>query len=287
MLYDEILLNSEQAKIDECYTQIGLRYYAYYKENPAPEFADLVATITQSKQAIAAHKAEVLRANGKIVCPNCGQQINATSVFCNCCGLRIAAPAASAPVSASAAAAVAAAPSVEVTAPAMEKPEEPAVEEPVAEEPVAEEPVVEEPVAEEPVVEEPVAEEPVVEEPVVEEPVAEEPWTCRQCGSVMAADCLFCMECGARRDAEKVSAPEETASNDIFSSSSARVCKSCGFTVADPEAMFCTNCGARLEEAPAAASAPVHGRKCPSCGFFSDDPEVLFCIECGTKLTEA
>ena len=48
MLYDENLLNGEQAKIDECYTQIGLRYYAYHKDNPAPEFADLIAAIRKA-----------------------------------------------------------------------------------------------------------------------------------------------------------------------------------------------------------------------------------------------
>ena len=312
MLYDEELLNSEQAKIDESYTQIGLRYYAYYKDNPAPEFADLIATITQSKMAIAAHRAEVLRANGKIVCPNCGQQINATAVFCNCCGLRIAPPAPVAPVAPAAPAApaapvVPAAPTIAVPVaapgfsvpvpavkqeeqPAAEEPvvEEPVTEEPVAEEPVVEEPVVEEPVAEEPVVEEPVAEEAVVEEPVAEEPVAEEPaipqsWTCRRCGSVMPADCLFCMECGTRKEEEQSPAP--AAVRDIYSDSAARVCKSCGFTVTDSEAMFCTNCGMRLEEASAPLSAaPVRSKRCPNCGFSTDDAEVLFCIECGTKL---
>lgn len=308
MLYDENLLNGEQAKIDECYTQIGLRYYAYHKDNPAPEFADLIAAINYSKQIIAAHKAEVLRANGKIVCPNCGQQINANVLFCTCCGLRIQAPAPAAPVAAAAPApapvaapvSAPAAPSVpempkpHFEAPVAEQPvaeepvvEEPVVEQPVVEEPVVEEPVVEEPVVEEPVVEEPVVEEPVAEEPVVEEPVAEEPAApeqrvCRVCGAPILPDCLFCIECGTRVEEEKPAQPEP---HNVYSYGGARVCKNCGYPSNESDAIFCNNCGSRLEEAFSAAPSPVMtGKHCPNCGFSTTEPDMMFCIECGTKL---
>ena len=89
MLYDENLLNGEQQKIEDCYKQIGLRYYAYYKDDPAPEFMDLIAAIRESKRVMSEHRAEVLRANGKMICPNCGQQVAITAMFCTSCGLRI------------------------------------------------------------------------------------------------------------------------------------------------------------------------------------------------------
>ena len=334
MLYDENLLNGEQQKIEDCYKQIGLRYYAYYKDDPAPEFMDLIAAIRESKRVMSEHRAEVLRANGKMICPNCGQQVAITAMFCTSCGLRIrqadapapaAAPVAAAAVGAAVASVAPAIPSVPDLIPDI--PDAPAVEEPVVEEPVVEEPVVEEPVVEEPAAEEPVIEKivsddlgfeepsfdalpvsmldaaptrifdpkadepdddiPMIPEPKPSfekaEPEAAEQSVCPKCGTALPPDCAFCIECGAPI------ASRRNEQHEIYSDSTTRFCTECGMRITDPEAVFCNNCGNRLDSSAGGKaveptpSAPSE-KRCPFCGFTTSDPEMMFCIECGSKL---
>ncbi len=292
VLYDENFLSGEQQKIEDCYTEIGRQYYAAHKNDAEPEFADLFDSVKKCEKAMADHKAEVLLANGLMLCPRCGEQIYYKSIFCNFCGIRV----------------------VE------EKPVEPVKEEPAAEEPVKEEPVSEEPVIEEPAHEESVPEEPAVngftdteidreedfedlhfEKAPVSEPEPDEVQLpvnepdiipdfepspavgkiiCNHCGAEIDDDCLFCVECGNlierdKKPAEK--AEKEPQQNNV------RFCVECGYRVTDPEAIFCNSCGTRLEGGSSAAK-PSHKKRCPRCGFTTSDPEVLFCIECGHKL---
>ena len=295
MLYDENLLNGEQQKIEDCYKQIGLRYYAYYKDDPAPEFMDLIAAIRESKRVMSEHRAEVLRANGKMICPNCGQQVAITALFCTSCGLRIrqadapapaAAPVAAAAVGAAVASVAPAIPSVPdlipdiPDAPAVEEPvvEEPVVEEPVVEEPVVEEPVVEEPAVEEPVVEEPVVEESVVEEPVVEEPVVEEP---------------VVEEPVVEESAAEEPVIEKTVSDDLgfeepsFDALPVSMLDAAPTRIFDPKAdepdddiPMIPEPKPSFEKAePEAAEQSV----CPKCGT-ALPPDCAFCIECGAPI---
>ena len=67
-----------------------------------------------------------------------------------------------------------------------------------------------------------------------------------------------------------------------------RYCK-CGYKVTDSSAVFCNECGARLDS-PFPQREPAHAKKpvskvCPFCGFTTTDPEVMFCIECGSRLS--
>ena len=56
------------------------------------------------------------------------------------------------------------------------------------------------------------------------------------------------------------------------------MCSECG-TENKEDALFCANCGAKLEKPDPAG----HGRKCPECGF--DNPaEGRFCARCGAEL---
>lgn len=269
MLYDEKLLCEEQTKIDKCYAQIGQLYYAAHKDDADAEFADCISAIKASEKVMADHRAEVLRANEKMLCPGCGQEIYFKSIFCNFCGLRIV--------------------------PETPVEEEPAVEEPAVEEPAAEEPPAEEPAAEEPAVEEPAVEEPITQAPVFtaaptrtfepehkdetpeKDEKADKPAvmpTCRVCGAVLEDGCAFCTECGS-----PVKAPEpDTNAGKV------RVCAECGFHATDPEAVFCNSCGSRLPVAGGKNAPATSAKRCPKCGFNTTDPEVRFCIECGTKL---
>lgn len=307
MIYDENLLNEEQQKIEACYAQLGERYYAAHKNDDSPEFPDLTDKIKESEKRIADHKAEVLKANGLMLCPSCGEQIYYKSMFCNFCGVRVA-----------------------------EKP----AEEPVAEAPEIEAPEIEEPEIEEPEIEVPAIEEPAIEEPEIENPAAEAESEgeahaappietpqhfdfapspsgfkamriCKNCGAQMDESCTFCMECGTPfpSDEEEMAAqekPEEPAGEEAEKSDSEadtksdenaapkpagpRFCVECGFKILDPEAMFCRSCGAKLDGSSGQTPAPpvnqdeVVVKRCPRCGFNTTDKDVFFCIECGMRL---
>lgn len=60
------------------------------------------------------------------------------------------------------------------------------------------------------------------------------------------------------------------------------VCSACG-AHNSPANIFCSSCGARLQNAGAAEPA---GRACPACGTVNAD-DSLFCTGCGTKLPPA
>ena len=246
MLYDENLLNGEQQKIEKCYALIGQRYVEAHRDDEQPEFADLIAEIKASEQKMADHRAEVLKANGMMLCPDCGEQIFECSFFCNFCGTKI------------------------------ERPEQEPVEEPAADEPVVEESEPE--IPEELPGTNPDALVPPVPVP---ETKAEEPayGVCPSCGAELEPDCAFCVECGARLAdfAPEQKAPEKSAP--------LRFCTECGNMISDSDAMFCNNCGARLDGGDIySSSTEPTVKRCPYCGFNTTDSDVVFCIECGTKL---
>jgi hypothetical protein len=59
-------------------------------------------------------------------------------------------------------------------------------------------------------------------------------------------------------------------------------CRSCD-TPNQPDAEFCTNCGAPLATAPATPEGAIH---CPSCNT-ANPPDAQFCITCGAPLSTA
>ncbi len=289
VLYDEDFLSGEQQKIEDCYTEIGRQYYAAHKNDAESEFAELFDSVKKSEKAMSDHKAEVLLANGLMLCPRCGEQIYYKSIFCNFCGIRVVEEKPVKPVR-----------------------EEPAVEESVEDEPVAEEPSVEESAVsgfidaesdteadfedihfEKAPVSEPESDE--VQSPESDpdiapafEPSPEADYEssngkiiCKHCGAEIDDDCLFCIECGnhIEKDEKPAAKTDEKPQQD-----NVRFCK-CGYRVTDPEAVFCNSCGSRLESGSSSGAAkPSPKKRCPRCGFTTEDPEVLFCIECGHKL---
>ena len=280
---DEKLINDEQKKIEECYSKLGEQYYAAHKDDENAEFAELIGAVKASEKVIADHREEVRLAEEEarkaeeearrlaeekaakeqrikellerelMPCPNCDAEIYYKSVYCNFCGIKI-----------------------DEFKPAEEEQSdaaEPDTDEPVADEPVADEPAI----AETPTkVFEPAAQAVKESQPEAEEKV------CANCGAKLEGDCMFCTECGTR---VTDSAPK-TEEAPATETDTVRFCVDCGFKVTDPEAMFCNNCGTRLQ--PLGGGQPEQSapqvKRCPNCGFNTTDAEVIFCIECGTKL---
>lgn len=106
-------------------------------------------------------------------------------------------------------------------------------------------------------------------------------WTC-SCGNINDDDCAFCISCGSPKGSAAPAAEPETAPE--AAPASGWTC-SCG-NVNDDDCAFCINCGspkggsAPVAAPEAAPAAPVSGWTC-SCGAVNDD-DCAFCITCGT-----
>ena len=263
-------IKAEEEKQNNLYREVGKYYFENCAANAEGQLKVLCDQIVASMELTSQYKQQQNVLKGMVSCPNCGAQISANSGFCNVCGSKIEKQVSPAPqpgagkicpkcqktVEADALfctfcgnqfEAQPAAPAYEEpAAPAYEEPATPAYEEPVApvyEEPAA--PVYEEPAA--PAYEEPAA--PVYEEPAA--PVYEEP---------------------AAPAYEEVHIPEVTVPT----------CVKCGAVLEEGQ-KFCTVCGTKVGEEPAAPVQHMQSLTCRSCGAALEEGQ-KFCTKCGTPV---
>lgn len=263
-------IKAEEEKQNNLYREVGKYYFENCAANAEGQLKVLCDQIVASMELTSQYKQQQNVLKGMVSCPNCGAQIPANSGFCNACGSKIEKQVPPAPqpgagkicpkcqktVEADALfctfcgnqfEAQPAAPAYEEpAAPAYEEPAAPAYEEPAApayEEPAA--PVYEEPAA--PAYEEPAA--PAYEEPAA--PVYEEP---------------------AAPAYEEVHIPEVTVPT----------CVKCGAVLEEGQ-KFCTVCGTKVGEEPAAPVQHMQSLTCRSCGAALEEGQ-KFCTKCGTPV---
>ena len=263
-------IKAEEEKQNNLYREVGKYYFENCAANAEGQLKVLCDQIVASMELTSQYKQQQNVLKGMVSCPNCGAQISANSGFCNVCGSKIEKQVSPAPqpgagkicpkcqktVEADALfctfcgnqfAAQPAAPAYEEpAAPAYEEPATPAYEEPAA--PVYEEPAA--PAYEEsaaPAYEEPAA--PVYEEPAA--PVYEEP---------------------AAPAYEEVHIPEVTVPT----------CVKCGAVLEEGQ-KFCTVCGTKVGEEPAAPVQHMQSLTCRSCGAALEEGQ-KFCTKCGTPV---
>ena len=263
-------IKAEEEKQNNLYREVGKYYFENCAANAEGQLKVLCDQIVASMELTSQYKQQQNILKGMVSCPNCGAQISANSGFCNVCGSKIEKQVSPAPqpgagkicpkcqktVEADALfctfcgnqfEAQPAAPAYEEpAAPAYEEPATPANEEPAApayEEPAA--PAYEEPAA--PAYEEPAA--PVYEEPAA--PVYEEP---------------------AAPAYEEVHIPEVTVPT----------CVKCGAVLEEGQ-KFCTVCGTKVGEEPAAPVQHMQSLTCRSCGAALEEGQ-KFCTKCGTPV---
>ena len=263
-------IKAEEEKQNNLYREVGKYYFENCAANAEGQLKVLCDQIVASMELTSQYKQQQNVLKGMVSCPNCGAQISANSGFCNVCGSKIEKQVSPAPqpgagkicpkcqktVEADALfctfcgnqfEAQPAAPAYEEpAAPAYEEPATPANEEPAApayEEPAA--PAYEEPAA--PAYEEPAA--PAYEEPVA--PVYEEP---------------------AAPAYEEVHIPEVTVPT----------CVKCGAVLEEGQ-KFCTVCGTKVGEEPAAPVQHMQSLTCRSCGAALEEGQ-KFCTKCGTPV---
>ena len=263
-------IKAEEEKQNNLYREVGKYYFENCAANAEGQLKVLCDQIVASMELTSQYKQQQNVLKGMVSCPNCGAQISANSGFCNVCGSKIEKQVSPAPqpgagkicpkcqktVEADALfctfcgnqfEAHPAAPAYEEpAAPAYEEPATPAYEEPAA--PAYEEsaaPAYEEPAA--PAYEEPAA--PAYEEPAA--PVYEEP---------------------AAPAYEEVHIPEVTVPT----------CVKCGAVLEEGQ-KFCTVCGTKVGEEPAAPVQHMQSLTCRSCGAALEEGQ-KFCTKCGTPV---
>ena len=263
-------IKAEEEKQNNLYREVGKYYFENCAANAEGQLKVLCDQIVASMELTSQYKQQQNVLKGMVSCPNCGAQISANSGFCNVCGSKIEKQVSPAPQPGAGKICPKCQKTVEAdalfctfcgnqfeaqpAAPAYEEPAAPAYEEPATpayEEPAA--PVYEEPAApayEEsaaPAYEEPAA--PAYEEPAA--PVYEEP---------------------AAPAYEEVHIPEVTVPT----------CVKCGAVLEEGQ-KFCTVCGTKVGEEPAAPVQHMQSLTCRSCGAALEEGQ-KFCTKCGTPV---
>ena len=255
-------IKAEEEKQNNLYREVGKYYFENCAVNAEGQLKVLCDQIVASMELTSQYKQQQNVLKGMISCPNCGAQIPANSGFCNACGSKIEKQVPPAPQPGAGKICPKCQKTVEAdalfctfcgnqfeaqpAAPAYEEPAAPAYEEPATpayEEPAA--PAYEESAA--PAYEEPAA--PVYEEPAA--PVYEEP---------------------AAPAYEEVHIPEVTVPT----------CVKCGAVLEEGQ-KFCTVCGTKVGEEPAAPVQHMQSLTCRSCGAALEEGQ-KFCTKCGTPV---
>ena len=239
-------IKAEEEKQNNLYREVGKYYFENCAVNAEGQLKVLCDQIVASMELTSQYKQQQNVLKGMISCPNCGAQIPANSGFCNACGSKIEKQVPPAPQ-----------PGAGKICPKCQKTVEADAlfgtvcgnqleAQPAA--PAYEEPAVpayEEPAA--PAYEEPAA--PAYEEPAA--PVYEEP---------------------AAPAYEEVHIPEVTVPT----------CVKCGAVLEEGQ-KFCTVCGTKVGEEPAAPVQHMQSLTCRSCGAALEEGQ-KFCTKCGTPV---
>ena len=255
-------IKAEEEKQNNLYREVGKYYFENCAANAEGQLKVLCDQIVASMELTSQYKQQQNVLKGMVSCPNCGAQISANSGFCNVCGSKIEKQVSPAPQPGAGKICPKCQKTVEAdalfctfcgnqfeaqpAAPAYEEPAAPAYEEPAApayEEPAA--PAYEEPAT--PAYEEPAA--PAYKEPAA--PAYEEPVT---------------------PPYEEVHIPEVTVPT----------CVKCGAVLEEGQ-KFCTVCGTKVGEEPAAPVQHMQSLTCRSCGAALEEGQ-KFCTKCGTPV---
>ena len=298
-------IKAEEEKQNNLYREVGKYYFENCAANAEGQLKVLCDQIVASMELTSQYKQQQNVLKGMVSCPNCGAQISANSGFCNVCGSKIEKQVSPAPQPGAGKICPKCQKTVEAdalfctfcgnqfeaqpAAPAYEEPAAPAYEEPAApayEEPVA--PVYEEPAA--PVYEEPAA--PAYEEVHIPEVTVP---TCVKCGAVLEEGQKFCTVCGTKVEEEPAAPVYEEPAAPAYEEPvtppyeevhipevTVPTCVKCGAVLEEGQ-KFCTVCGTKVGEEPAAPVQHMQSLTCRSCGAALEEGQ-KFCTKCGTPV---
>jgi hypothetical protein len=87
----KITLKSEEAKLSECFEEIGRLYYAHLHDgvDNAEEIGSIVSEADGIVAKVADVSAELAKLQKSVVCPACGEKISDEAAFCQFCGAKL------------------------------------------------------------------------------------------------------------------------------------------------------------------------------------------------------
>ena len=290
-------IKAEEEKQNNLYREVGKYYFENCAANAEGQLKVLCDQIVASMELTSQYKQQQNVLKGMVSCPNCGAQISANSGFCNVCGSKIEKQVSPAPQPGAGKICPKCQKTVEAdalfctfcgnqfeaqpAAPAYEEPATPAYEEPAA-------PVYEEPAA--PVYEEPAA--PAYEEVHIPEVTVP---TCVKCGAVLEEGQKFCTVCGTKVEEEPAAPVYEEPAAPAYEEPvtppyeevhipevTVPTCVKCGAVLEEGQ-KFCTVCGTKVGEEPAAPVQHMQSLTCRSCGAALEEGQ-KFCTKCGTPV---
>jgi membrane protease subunit (stomatin/prohibitin family) len=81
------MISDEEKRISNAFLQIGKTYYETYGGNPDQLFAQLIAGINDSKAKIGSYQEQVKQLKGIVRCSKCGGEVPYGAPFCSSCGV--------------------------------------------------------------------------------------------------------------------------------------------------------------------------------------------------------
>ncbi len=85
-------LGDLEKQLSKLYAELGKKYYEQIKDAPAQEDQGTVTQIKDLLAQVEIEKAEARRLNGMLLCPNCGSDVPAGTVYCSKCGAVVPQP---------------------------------------------------------------------------------------------------------------------------------------------------------------------------------------------------
>ena len=284
-----IAIKAEEEKQNNLYREVGKYYFENCAANAEGQLKVLCDQIVASMELTSQYKQQQNVLKGMVSCPNCGAQISANSGFCNVCGSKIEKQVSPAPQPGAGKICPKCQKTVEAdalfctfcgnqfeaqpAAPAYEEPAAPAYEEPAT-------PAYEEPAA------------PAYEEVHIPEVTVP---TCVKCGAVLEEGQKFCTVCGTKVEEEPAAPVYEEPAAPAYEEPvtppyeevhipevTVPTCVKCGAVLEEGQ-KFCTVCGTKVGEEPAAPVQHMQSLTCRSCGAALEEGQ-KFCTKCGTPV---
>ncbi|WP_278632842.1 zinc-ribbon domain-containing protein [[Ruminococcus] lactaris] len=282
-------IKAEEEKQNNLYREVGKYYFENCAANAEGQLKVLCDQIVASMELTSQYKQQQNVLKGMVSCPNCGAQISANSGFCNVCGSKIEKQVSPAPQPGAGKICPKCQKTVEADAlfctfcgnQFEAQPAAPAYEEPVT--PANEEPAT-------PANEEPAA--PAYEEVHIPEVTVP---TCVKCGAVLEEGQKFCTVCGTKVGEEPATPAYEEPAAPAYEEPvtppyeevhipevTVPTCVKCGAVLEEGQ-KFCTVCGTKVGEEPAAPVQHMQSLTCRSCGAALEEGQ-KFCTKCGTPV---
>lgn len=82
-------ISDEEKKINSFYTELGKAYFEKYCDSCEEDFQNTITSIKESQAKIEQFSEQVKKLKGIVRCPNCNNDVQYGSPFCNSCGTKL------------------------------------------------------------------------------------------------------------------------------------------------------------------------------------------------------